>query len=471
MLETKRRKFIGASMLGLGTILSGCGMTAVGDRASQKGRLILNNFSKLPRGLIETVNFPLIDAIHGRRSRRFARGASIPGGPLKYTSKHKAASLSELEEMLILTAVAGNTGWSNLIPCNRGYLPKIPNYAGSAGGRTFPSAAGFHTSNLLFTNDSGAYFMSTRDMDSTNASDSSVKTDLAAYIEKHKSRIVKLSDGRVNIPASPAHMEMHNEWCANVEGSTLITPVADLAQHHILSLCYLVQNGACIYDDINNKAIPGLGKFRHLVDVENPYPLSFVEQNSLTEVTVETSTACYAGALMLQATGLGGWMYSGINSLSVLGASGDPNVPGFGFQYQTDERWLVPNVTGLDGVFEGHCPPHFSTMRGAIESVVSRKYGSGGPFNDQTPGPYKNNPKVRSNAAEMNEEFLECVTTMAQYTFDRFGKFPATVPSMYAMMHLQAHQLDTDFYDHHQSAGSYLKTHKEHGKNWAGSVK
>ena len=34
--------------------------------------------SPLSRGLIE--------AIHGRRSRRFAKGARIPNGPLAYTS-------------------------------------------------------------------------------------------------------------------------------------------------------------------------------------------------------------------------------------------------------------------------------------------------------------------------------------------------------------------------------------------------
>jgi hypothetical protein len=37
--------------------------------------------------------------------------------------------------------------------------------------------------------------------------------------------------------------------------------------------------------------------------------------------------------------GLGGWMYDGLDRHTVLGASGDPNVPGLGFRYDTDERW------------------------------------------------------------------------------------------------------------------------------------
>ena len=81
----------------------------------------------------------------------------------------------------------------------------------------------------------------------------------------------------------------------------------------------------------------GMEQFGDLVDLSAPYPLSFVEQFALTETTVEISTSCYAGALMLQALGLGGWMYDGLNAFSVLGASGDPAVPGLGFHSFTIE--------------------------------------------------------------------------------------------------------------------------------------
>lgn len=454
-------------MMGTGAALSACGFQHSGIRAKLRGNILLDRIPTLSPGLIEAANFPLIEAIHGRRSRRFARGASIPDGPLAYTSKHAPAPLSELEQTLLLSTVSGNTGWSNLIPYNRFYLPKIPNYAGAAGGRTFPSAAGFHSSEIFFTNDNGSYFFPTRDMPSTKTDLETGTIDLAAFLDTHKSRVVKLSEGRLNIPASPAHMEMHNEWCANVPGSTLIIPVADLAQHSLLALCYLVQNGACLFDDVNKRSIPGIERFKQLVDIDNPYPLTVVDQMSLTEVTVETSTACYSGALMLQAMGLGGWMYSGVNQISVLGASGDPAVPGLGFEFDTDERWPLPNVTGLPGVFEGHCPPHFRSMRKAVESVVDRKFGSGGPFNAKTPGPYQNNSRVRGSSAAHDEVFIDCVATMAQYIYDTFGRYPATVPSIFAMMYLQAHQLDTDFYDEHFAPGAYLKTHAAHELNWA----
>jgi guanine deaminase len=60
-------------------------------------------------------------------------------------------------------------------------------------------------------------------------------------------------------------------------------------------------------------------KFRDLVDVENPFPLTFFDQYMLTEATVELGTCCYAGMLMLQALGLGGWMFDGLDRHGLLG--------------------------------------------------------------------------------------------------------------------------------------------------------
>jgi hypothetical protein len=389
----------------------------------------------------------------------------IPDGPLAYASAEPVEPLSEMQQSLLLSTIAGNTGWTNLIPYNPDYAPKIANYAGAAGGRSFPSAAGFHTTEFFFTDDNGTYFLPTRDM--AGVTPAAGQTDLAAYLEAHKARIVKLSDSRLHIPRTAAHMERHNTWCSNVLGSTLVIPVADMAQHMVLTLCYLVQNGFCIYDDVNNRPVPGMEKFAGFVDVENPYPLAYVEQYALTEATVEVATSCYAGALMLQAMGLGGWMYDGISPFSVLGASGDPAVPGLGFRFDMIEGKPLPHVTGLPGVFEGHCQPHFASMRDAVEAVVARKFGLGRPFNAGTPGPHKKTEMVRASAVPMGPEFANCVTTMAQYIQDTFGRFPATVPAIFALMYLQAHKLDTGFYDTHFGPGAYLGTHRDHDANWA----
>jgi len=105
-------------------------------------------------------------------------------------------------------------------------------------------------------------------------------------------------------------------------------------------------------------------------------------------------------------------------------------------------------------------------MRAAVEAFAQRKFGSGGPFHPDTPGPWKDAAKVRGSTQVHSEEFKECVALMAQYIYDRFGKFPGTVPSIFSLMYLQAHHLGLEFYDHYFETGAYLKTHAQHMARW-----
>ena len=59
---------------------------------------------------------------------------------------------------------------------------------------------------------------------------------------------------------------------------------------------------------------------------------------------------------------------------------------------------------------------------------------------------------MRESAQVHTEEFKECVSIMAQYIFDRFGKFPGTV-GIFILTYLQAHHLELEFYDHHFGPG------------------
>lgn len=458
-----RRLLLGSTFVATGAILTGLGF-ARGQTLSTKGKIMLNSYSPISRGLVEAAAFPLIEAIHGRRSRRFAKGASIPDGPLAYVSSEAPQALDETEQMLLISTVAGNTGWANLFAHHPGYKGKLPNYTTAAGGRSFPSSAGFNTTEFFFTDDTGVYFLPTRDM-TPASTDGSV--DLKGWAEAHRSRIVKLADGRMNIPAAMPYMEGHNTWCANVPGSTLIWPVADVAQHVILLLLYLVQNGTGIYDDVNGRRIPGLERFAQRLNMEVAYPMTFLEQVAMTDVATETGTACYAGALMLQALGLGGWMYTGINPFVVLGASDNPAVPGLGFQYRMLDGNPLPYFTGLPGVFEAHVPPHHASMRAAVEAVVERKFGKGGPFDTDQGGPYRENAAVRGSGARIDAEAIEIAVIMAEYVFSTFGRFPATAPAVFINTYLQAHRLDTGFYDTHFGPEAYLQTHADHDSNWS----
>ncbi|MCZ4079117.1 hypothetical protein O1W68_14295 [Rhodococcus sp. H36-A4] len=410
--------------------------------------------------LADAASFPLLDAIAGRRSRRFPLGGEIPDGPLAYKSSHPVTPLSEVERALVLSVVGGVTGWHYGITRHGGYAPKFPNYSGSAVGRTFPSAAGFHTSQLFFTDDSGTYILPTRDLPPLEG-----EFDLENWLNHTVDHYVRLSDTRLEIPREEPYMEGHNTWIANHPGSLLAFPVADLSEHLIANLSFFAANGYVVFDDVNDRPIPGLESFSHLAHYEDPVPLSFVEQYTLTEASAELATATHNGVLLLQALGLGGWMFDGLDRLSVLGGSGDPRAPGLGFRSDSDPRWAFPNATGLAGYFETLSPPHVSTVADGVARYIDRKYGPGGPFHPDTPGPWADTPTVRS-AALPADAVQELVTAEASYIYDTFGKLPGTVPTVHVLMYLQAQNIDLDFYDTHFVPGAYLRTHAEHAKRW-----
>ena len=420
----------------------------------------------LPPGFQDLLSFKFLDALLGRRSRRFFMGAEIPDGVFTYKSKKAPVPLSELEKLLVVAACGGNTSWHHLIFRAQRYAPYLSNYAGSAGGRTFPSSAGFHTSMTFFTDDEGVYVLNARDSAPFAEREKDGLLDLSTLLGALKAQVTKIRKGRLGIPPEVPFVEAHNTWVVNQPGTLLVIPVGDLAQHLLLNLCYMLQNGLVLRDDIHRRSIPGIEKFKRLADLNNTWNLTFVEQWSLAELTTELATSCYAGALMLQAMGLGGWMFNGVDAFSVLGASGNPQVPGLGFRYDTDDRWPYPNPTGLKGVMEGFCPPHYASMREAVEAICERKFGPGGPFHADTPGPWKDSPKVRSAAQVHGEDFRECVALQAQYIYDTFGKFPGTIPSIFLITDLQAHHLDLEFYDHFYKPGAYLKSHAEHMARW-----
>src|SRR3984885_11211907 len=140
--------------------------------------------------------YPLVDALYNRRSRRFPLGGEIPDGPLAYRSQHPPVPLSELERNLILSAMGGTTGWHYAITRHERYAPFFANYAGGAAGRTFPSAAAFHTAELFFTDDSGTYFFPTRDAGAlVDPAVEELTPEL--MIERHVARIQQLSPTRI----------------------------------------------------------------------------------------------------------------------------------------------------------------------------------------------------------------------------------------------------------------------------------
>ncbi|RDI62897.1 hypothetical protein [Nocardia pseudobrasiliensis] len=440
--------------------------TGIVKSASSTGGLPPLELTEKQRAALgKLAEFPLLDAIYGRRSRRFPVGGAIPAGPLAFTSRQPPQPLSDLERAIVLNTVAGWTGWHFGISHHPGYAPAWPNYNGSATGRTFGSAAGFHTSEFFFTDDSGTYFLPTRDAPPDRVyaeGEGAAEDQLNALL----SRVIRLSDSRIHIPREEPYLEGHNTWIANHPGSLLVIPVADIAQQTLANIAFFTQNGFAIYDDIHDRPIPGIENYRDRLRFTDPMPLSFVEQYSLTEATAELMAAVHNGHLLLGALGLGGWTFDGIDRLTVLGASGRADIPGLGFRYDTDPRWAQPNPTGLPGIFEASCRPHHPSMAAAVDALAERKFGPGGPYHPATPGPFADNPGVRAAAAPWDRRFRELLSLQATYIDETFGKFPGTVPSVWIMNYLQAQHIDLDFYDTVATDTAYLSTHRDHQRIW-----
>ena len=56
--------------------------------------------------------YPLLDAMRGRRSRRFGMGMKIPDGPFAYESSHEPLPHTEAKEAPLAFAACGVTGYA-----------------------------------------------------------------------------------------------------------------------------------------------------------------------------------------------------------------------------------------------------------------------------------------------------------------------------------------------------------------------
>jgi hypothetical protein len=121
---------------------------------------------------------------------------------------------------------------------------------------------------------------------------------------------------------------------------------------------------------------------------------------------------------------------------------------------------VLPSIAHADSALE------YLVKESDVSATATQSVGPGGPFHPDAPGPWKDSAKVRSSAQVHSEEFKRCVTLQAQYVLETFGKFPGTVPSIFLIMHLQAHHLDLEFYDEFYRPGAYLRTHRDHMRLW-----
>jgi hypothetical protein len=419
------------------------------------------------------LTYPLLDAIFGRRARRFGLGMKIPSGPLAFTSRHTPLPLSELERSLLLAVGTGITGWNFGVPFGPDRPHEHAHYTVRYTGRTAPTAGGFGTPVMLFTDDEGTYLTDTRDIppDRLRQFDG-IQDDAERIMAVTRENTVKLTDRRLDLPAAPPHMLEPNLWMANTPGSTLFMPIADASEQVLALLAMAIGNGNVIMDDEAGRPAGNLEPFMRsgLLDESRRVPMSVLQQMAYEANCSELAFMAHNIVLTMQGMGLGGLYFNGLNRWSILGAFAGDGIEGFGFRFVRDGRWTLPNPVGLDGHFEALCPPYYQDMHTAVKSFVTRKFGQGGAYDPATPGPWQRATAVKESVTPYDEEFVSCLGEVAQYIYEKYGKFPGAFTTIVLTGFVQAVHLDTEFYDTHYQDGAYLDTHADHMERWHGQV-
>lgn len=415
-------------------------------------------------------DFRLFDAFVGRRSRRVGLSMTIPDGPLAYTSPYEPVPLSDDERALLAFATAGVSGFNLGMPHTASGTPDTgSNYITRYMGRTTPSGAGVETSEVLITDDTGIYITQTRDLSPEQIAEIGASKDLGEFVGHAKRNLVKISDNPVTLPPDLPHVNKHNWWVALQPGTTLVVPIADASEYELNFFTLLAGEGTVLWDMRNDVPI---GKPEKLISqgrlqAEARFPLEAFEAWSYQQLHCELALMPYNAQLALQAMGLGGWLFGGINVNSLLGAHTAEGHPGFGFTFDHSDP-ANPNPVGLEKYFETLEPPFVSSAREGVERYVGRKFGPAGLYDAEGAGPYKDQRGFTSRVERYTDEQVDYFVSVVEDIRERYGRFPGSGPTVAAGIYAQATHVDTDYYEKFHQPGALLDTHRNHFHDWHG---
>ena len=72
----------------------------------------------------------------------------------------------------------------------------------------------------------------------------------------------------------------------------------------------------------------------------------------------------------------------------------------------------------------------------------------------------------RAGAIRLSAEGLACTKAVCNYIHDTYGRFPGTTDAMHLMWVMQAHHIDTDYYDRFFGSDAYGLQHAAHLATW-----
>lgn len=342
--------------------------------------------------------------------------------------------LTEEERLLVLTAVSGHINWPYFIAHYD--RPLLDHFMASvqADRSILSSSADISSCRLFFSDQSGTYFFRGQEaLSSTKIFGGSASNPID--LEQSPSRpFLKLSDKRLPVPIGGSSSSV-STCDSNDSSSLVVVPIGDTAYHTIAMLYFFAKNGYCIFDDINHRPIPGLRAFADVVYVDDPFPVTFLEQYALAECNALLAKATYQGLLMQYALGLVGGVFEHADMPLLFARNGYLATLGLDFRGDTDLHWQPSNDAGLSGLLEELCPPHYRDIRSVVDAFCERQAHTRGESARQDSWKYA---RKSSASGQVDDESLRaCVTLQAQYIFDTFGTFPATIPTTFLRKYLQ----------------------------------
>ncbi|GAA0914677.1 hypothetical protein Vau01_044560 [Virgisporangium aurantiacum] len=438
----------------------------------------------------------MLQTVFQRRTHRVSRGSSLSAGSMSYRSAEPRAPLTELEEA-VLVALTGCTGLTMpdrpfADPRTGAPIMAKPNL--TMAGRTAGSPDNAQGTAFFLINDSGTYFLRNLPPPPNGAS---LRDPDELVARAHEAK-VRISDRRIDVPGDdrdfPAYLDS-NRFLSNLPGTTILFPVVDLSRQYINGLMYLLTQPAgarpTIVDDRNFYRPAGVKRWirKGFLNKDIKLPLGAV---GALRTQIEADLLLQNLMLGADAMGLGAWIHGTISPPVLLG---DPKFrkrygPMLNFEWAVPRwriadvlRWHVPlprhaalraNAIGLshDGgyLLRAMCPPHFPTMRHAVEAVVADKFGTDGIYTDNAVferifresfgGTYL------KEASDYAADVIECTIDICTYIYETHGRFPAHCEAIHVPgVWLQAHHVDEPYYRRYFQDG-LTEAHLSHDRLW-----
>jgi hypothetical protein len=415
----------------------------------------------------------LLDALKNRRSRRFALGMSMPGGPLAYQSRHPPVPLTEAEEATLVFSACGITGPALADLCY------APGHGGSimSGliGRTIASGDCLQTVALAVVNDTGTWFVRRPQNFSPDEIRELIRLNRAGeFLETYRRSRVQLFDHRVHPPMEPLFNINANRWSLHAPGTSYFLPINDLTFMYVNGLLEILNEdtGAYLLDERAGFRPAGLGRFAksrggHLDDDPSNgrvATIKHVEQLVTDFVNLEQGMMLQNLGLMTEALGLGGFSHFANHDLGWFQALGFRSVAMKASRYLgagplvtlgmnlTRKNSEVPFFLGLESkgeeLMKALCPPNYASMEAVVRAVVAHKTGENGVFRRRDGvSAWQNNSAVVGSVRPVSERAIAATIAYCNYVWKRYARFPVHVPAFRCGLGFQSGHIDPGFYD------------------------